>query len=330
MQRRAVPVDATDLRILRELLVGSADRFQTRRERIRDVAERLGLHRNTVLRRLLRMRRLRFILPAVPLVELGRWGYHGGRAFLAVPADNRTEAMRDRLFERPWVLAVVDHVEGWEVALNARDADERQARMLEACHLLGAPGFEWMVLSPEEFGGGEPLALDELDRRLILALCDDVHASIGTLARRLGEPKRTVQYRFHRMQANGMIRMFPGGGGTATGQTILYVHVDFTGPSATIKAAQAKALEIFSDHMARGIYAEKAWLTAFAGDPPSLYDKAETLRRVPGVARVRTTVMRGLDLNPNYPAWLGQQLANLPAAPAMGKSRVSGSRPTRV
>ena len=300
-------VDDTDMAILRELMVGDARHFQSKRERVQDVAKRLGLHRNTVLRRLVRLRLNRFVLPVIPFVDITRLGIQGGRAIYPIPPERRTADLRARLFEVPGVLCLIDYVEGWEVAVSSPD-DDLDGLFDQVGTMLGCPTHVVSIRRSTDWPSLPRLELDETDLKIVLAMADDAQASFGAIARKAGLPLRTVQYRHNRLREADLIRMWPGGASQPTGLLVLMVHIEWAEGAKGIEAAQREMLASWPQHFARHQMPRKMWFAGYSSDPARLYEEVESIRARPGIRLVRTLVFRGFDFNPAWHGWVATQL----------------------
>lgn len=293
------------MRIVRELLTGDRPQFQSKRERIGDVARRLGLHRNTVLRRILRIRFHRFLLPPVPFIDVTRLGFRGARAFFDLPVEARTQDRHERLFAIPGVLGLIDFAEGWEVAFIAPYGEtiDGTAAKLEA--VVGRR-IDSFTIRSEDWPRGDDIDLDETDIRLVEALADDANASFRLLSKLTGLPMRTLQYRYHRLEKAQVLRMYPGGGSQPIGLLFLMILVEWKSARGAADDQQ-RILQRIPDHAARHLMPRKMWMLAFTRDMPLLHEQVAWIRGLAGVAAVRTFVFRGFDFNPAYHTWIAAQ-----------------------
>lgn len=191
-------MDGTDAAILRLLSWNPEDPAHHGRGFLRpwDVAKRLGLHRNTVVRRLDALREQGVyrgtVLYPSPDVTGGRMALYEF-AFDAPPAkteglrrlraDPRVHEIQDFLGDLAWAPVSVPQ------GASLEEAAEELRRLAGAAALRHLSTWDWPRLR------GRPPT--PLDRRILDALADDAHRLVSDVAAEVGVTPKTVRLRLH-------------------------------------------------------------------------------------------------------------------------------------
>jgi len=300
-------MDELDFRILREIFTGDGDYFRTDRATAEDIARKLGLHRNTVGARIRRMTRANAYLPASLDIEAPALGLVGCKAFLDVPPDRRTPATREALFHLESVVAILEYVEGWDLVVYAEDETSLRSKVELAKAITGATRAQWDIHTSRDYPPAAQVRIAKLDARLLAAMLRDARRGFGSLGKELGKPARTLQRRWERLRAQGLVYMLPAGNVDVAGMSTGLATIDFD--RARQRQVVAQLEKLFPNAWQRNVATTgRAHYFLFARTIPELQDPLLAARKVPGVSRTELRVGTGAAANPGYQDWLARVL----------------------
>ena len=298
-------VDALDFSILREILAGDTGSFRADRARVEEVAERLGVHRNTVSARIRRLTKARVFLPLALEVDPGKLRLVGSRAFLDVPIARRTDSVRERLFLIPGVFGLLTYHEGGEVVLYARSPRELARRVRSARSVTQATKSIYETHTGRDYLPDPPVRLEPVDVSLIGALLADARAPLGPIARQLGVSKRTLERRYNRLLKLEVMTVLPGSSANIRGMTMATLAIDLADGREKSDRAVRDILETFPNHFVRNVATKgRVHLFVYSESLADLNHQVVRLRTLPGVRKVTFRLFLGPFPNPKYPDWV--------------------------
>lgn len=311
-------LESTDFLLLRELIGWSGDTFPKGALQLsaRELAERTGLHRNTVQRRLKALRDGR-VLEGFLYEPRPAWLglVRAGHQFESI-AVRDVDHLETLLAPHPFVSIAALHAETCFLHTWHQDEDA-MARDIEALRSsLGASGsrasFVSTRLPPHP---SDSLVVTPLDRRILLALRRGFDRSVARVAEEVGVSRRTAARRIERLvkaQAGALLPLLRLGRIEGT-VLALYDLDDWTSDSYdSIRAA-------FPDRiMGPG----GAGVRPMALVPlPSLDEAARrlsTARGLPGLADTRLVLARDWLFPKASDAWLAERVQNAPPSAVKG------------
>ncbi|MHB8606082.1 MAG: AsnC family transcriptional regulator [Thermoplasmatota archaeon] len=307
-------VDETDFRILREVFLGEHETLHSERVAIDAIAKTLTLHRNTVSQRLKRLTEKRIFLPASLDVEPAALGLAATIASLDVPAEKRTDAARDRLFDVPGVQTLITLADGWRVIAYAEDETTLEARLDDMRRAVDAPPARVEMWSPRDYPPAPRATLSPLDTRLLAELLLDARAPFPELAKRLDTTAMTAQRRFEKLSESGVLYMLPASCAPIEGVVLGWITADLPEP-ATEARAKAALQRLLPDALVRNLATRaRSHFILFAPAVDDLEASARAARELPGVAAVDLKIVSSILRNPRYPTWMAERIrATLPA-----------------
>ena len=316
----ALRVDELDLRIVRALLTGGHGALQGSRVASVAVADALGVHRNTVLRRIKRLADAKVFLPPILSVDPGVVGHVGGQLRLDAAPARRSAKVRERLLDVDGVAAVWELLDGWEVVVHARDGRDLDAKAARLARAAGAAASSWTVRGSDR-PPRDALPLSELDVALLGELLPDARRSFAELAERLGRSVRTIERRYARLEKAGAVYLVPNDFASVRGLSLAFVSA----PLPATRAARAKAVRAFLAAFPNAFLAHtegdrEAHALVYSPSLSEIEAQAREAERGLG-APVRVRVLLGQWFNPRLPAYLAAALK-----PARAGSRRALSR----
>lgn len=200
-------MDGLDVRILRELLhTGSWDPFPTRTESLREIAEHLGVDKETVRRRLARLREEGITVASSAMLNPNLLSLTIFRAWFGFVDERAKEAAALRLATTNAVRVVYDYV-GDSLSLVVADPSSHSPE--EAIRALGSlPGIReslgaTLVFPPSKVVLGEP------DWRIYRSVRADPRKPQAQVSRESGLSTRTVKRRLARLAEERALLLAP-------------------------------------------------------------------------------------------------------------------------
>ena len=310
-------VDELDFRILREIFAGDEPGFRSDRVALDKIAERLGVHRNTVSTRVRRLTAHSVFLPATLEVEPGQFGLVGAVAYFEVARDRRTAALLDAVFHVEGVQFAMRFTEGWTLIVFAEDETSLRSKLEVLRALTHAASVSLDVLTTRDYPPPDPITLSRLDARLIIALLRDSRASYPRLARELGVSAMTVKRRYARLWKNGVVYIYPGGGGGFDGMVTGYFLANVPANPARAQRAHRALLDALPDHFIRNVTTKgSVHVLLFARSVEELEDRTREAASIPGVTDARLRIFEGIAPNALYRDWLARVVARRAKGPS--------------
>lgn len=296
------------MRILREVFIGDSESFRSDRVAIETIAERLGLHRNTVSQRLKRLTEAGVYLPPSLDVEPGQFGVVAAMGIFDVPQERRESATREAVFAIPGVQVVLQLVDGWSVIAFADDEAALDATFDAIRRATGATRWSVELHSARDYPPTEALRFTRLDAELMCALLSDSRAPFPALAEKLGTTAMTAQRRYERLREAGVLYVLPGSSAALEGVVLAFVAADIARPDDE-EAAKAQLQKLLPDALVRNLAPKgRAQFILFATALEDLESMAREARAVPGVAGVHVHVMTGMVTNARHAAWIAERI----------------------
>lgn len=309
VQRTRLTVDALDMRILREIVSGGSAYFRGDRALLDDVAQGLGVHRNTVSERVTRMQTNGFFLPLTLEVDPSAVGLVAVIAALDIPIERRDERTRSALLAVEGSWGILTYLDAWLLLVHATDEATIERRIAEACEASGGRLAEIEANSLHDYPDARPVELSPLDVRIVAALMTDARAPFRSIAAELGVTARTVERRYARLEREGVVTLFPTGGAGASGLTIADLRIALP-DDAKARATAILAIEkLVPDHWFHSLRPRGlVHFGLFAASVSELDERAAAVRAVPGVRRVGLRIWTGQFQSPSYAPWLLRHL----------------------
>lgn len=308
---RGVPTDELDFRIVQQMVLGAQAAGitapRTDRARVEELAAALHVHPNTVKARIRRLNDEDVLLPFSVQVQGPMVGLELVHVFFPVPAERRSDALRERVRRVPGLHYYMQYVEGWTLCLYGQTLQDVQRIVSELETLLHAEA-TWDLIASRDWPPSEAVLLDELDQRLIGLLVRDGRATPAALGRQLGVPPRTVRRRQTRLFADKVLRYTPGGSQRPLGMVRGYVRFQLDGGPGRQAAADRVSASL-RDFFSGRVFATWGHFWLFGKDVAGMMAQVEPLRGVPGIRDVRARVMEDFEVIPAFAAWIVAALA---------------------
>lgn len=288
-------MDATDAAILRLLSWNPEDPRHHDRGFLRpwDVAKRLGLHRNTVVRRLDALREQGVyrgtVLYPSPDVTGGRMAlfefafdapHAKTEGLKRLRADPRVHEIQDFLGDLAWAPI---HAE--DDAALAKAAEElRQASGARSVHKLST--WDWPRLR------GKPPT--PLDQRILDALSDDAHRPVAEVAEETGVTPKTVRLRLCALAKAHAFTVAPALDLARVRGAIAFV-LTLRFPDAHRDAGHAAIHDVFPHLvMVGGPHEETTWAFLTAPDAAGVEAARERAASLPGANDARVLLVKAM------------------------------------
>jgi len=288
-------LDETDLAIVRELQSDG-------RRSVVDMAEALGVHRNTASAKLKRLLDERVITPAI-YTHPPALGYHTTAIIGISVSPGKMDAVADHMMSLTNVHYVFVCLGRYDVIIWGlfRDQDELYAFITrelgtipgvvgtEAMVSLGMRKVSFALLNPSQRPGGnnaqgkkttsgletiqQPVAdLDELDLAVIRELQHDARQSVVALAKALGSHRNIIAAKLKRLLDQGTVRAVAAPDPMALGYRVMVAMGISVLPGAIDAALDRlkSAANIHSVTICTGRYDIMLW--GFFSDHEELYD----------------------------------------------------------
>ncbi|HWG91935.1 MAG TPA: AsnC family transcriptional regulator [Candidatus Thermoplasmatota archaeon] len=287
-------MDATDAAILRELAWNPEDPRHRGRGYLRpwDVAKKLKLHRNTVVRRLDALRATGvyqgthlYPSPEVSGIRMALYEF----AFASAPAkaaglhrlrlDPRVQEIHDFLGDLAWVPIAVAETDSLEKAVEElhRESGARSLRFLST--------WDW----PRLQGPVSPL-----DRRILEALHEDATRALSEVAEEVGVTAKTVRLRLKALQRAHAFTVLPAVSlARVRGCVAFVLAVAFT--PETRAAGHTALLDAFPEALlVSGPREETSWLFLTSPDTAGVEACRERAAAIPGATEARALLVKAL------------------------------------
>lgn len=287
-------MDATDAAILRELAWNPEDPAHAGRSFLRpwDVAKRLGLHRNTVLRRLDALRAEGvyggthlYLSPHVegPRMALYQLAFPSAQAkaegVARLRADPRVFEIHDFLGDLAWVPVGAPD----DASLDAVAASVQAVGGASARRFLST--WDW----PRLLGRVSPL-----DLRILHALREDAFRPVADVAKEVGVTPKTVRLRLRALAKACAFTVFPAISlARVRGRVAFVLAVVFAEDRRA--AGHAALRQAFPDLLlACGPREETTWLFLTAEDTHGVEACRRRAAAIPGAAEARVLLVNAL------------------------------------
>lgn len=295
-----VRVDETDVRIAHEVIGGTARTLHGRRERVEAVAKKVGLHRNTVRRRLAQMERRLFFFPLRGLVNPTPLGGMFARAFFPLAFDEQTAELETELFESiEGLWCVLRMSDGWDLMVAAVDGREAERAYAKAARIIGTTDYRWLIRTDRDWAPMKRVELDPLDVSILNAVVERGLTPFGRLATELGVSKRTVERHYSALSAADVVRLWPVGGAPPAGISMAYLHVELDADLNKTREVRQTLLGLPNQFL-MDVRARKAWAYLYAASATSLFQTATEIKTMPGVRLAFTQMYHGMTTSPRF------------------------------
>jgi DNA-binding Lrp family transcriptional regulator len=135
-------------------------------------------------------------------------------------------------------------------------------------------------------------ALAPDDQRLLDLLAEDARQSLATLARRLGMPRSTVQYRLERLERSGVIRGYSVVLGRRGRGRVLAAHVLIAVAPQQQAAVERKLRPLTAVRKLLSVSGSYDLVAIVEADSPqSLDDALDEVRRCSGIRKTVTAIV---------------------------------------
>lgn len=135
-------------------------------------------------------------------------------------------------------------------------------------------------------------ALGSDDQRLLDLLAEDARQSVATLARKLGMPRSTVQYRLERLERSGVIRGYRVVLGRKARGRALAAHVLIAVAPQQQAAVERKLRPITAVRKLLSVSGSYDLVAIVEADSPQALDDAlDELRRCSGIRKTVTAIV---------------------------------------
>lgn len=293
-------VDETDVRIAHEVIGGTARTLHGRRERVEAVAKKVGIHRNTVRRRLARMEQRRFVFPLRGLVNPTPLGGMFARALFPLSFEEQTAELEQKLFEAiDGLWCVLRMSDGWDLMVAAVDGREAERAYAKAARIIGTTDYRWLIRTDRDWAPMERVDLDPLDVAILNAVVERGLTPFGKLARELGFSKRTIERHYSALSSADVVRLWPTGGAPPAGMSMAYLHVELDADLNKTREVR-QALAAFQNQFLMDVRTRKAWAYLYAESATSLMKTANEIRVLAGVRSTFVQLYHGMSTSPRF------------------------------
>lgn len=301
-----VAVDEVDRRLVGAMFAPDLDHLGAERTSLKELAETIGVHRNTVSTRLTKLREAGLFLPPVLGIDPTRVGHASGILHLDAPGGSPGDADQDALFALDGVEALITSLEGWEVPLHGRDASEVQRRADVAASLLDAVDTRWLIAPGTDQTTSDPVEVTGLDVRVVEALLEDARRPFREIAQEVGVSPKTVRRRYQQLRSAGVLYFAPSGYRGARGATLVLVEVDTDERPDRVKGAILGEVDDVLIPVLDG--RERALMFVWTPVLSHLSRQVQGLQELEPVTGVRQRVITETRTNPRIGEWVGRML----------------------
>lgn len=303
-------MDATDIRIVREMGIRPYGRSPRNPESLREaaIARRLGLDLKTVKGRIERMEGTGFLRGYEIVPNLGHFGMQGsGYLYRVVEPDAKREALK-RVEPTEGLLEVHDFL-GAEVCVDVayRSPEELASKLKTLGDTMGDRSplrFYDRVLPPVN------RVLSPLDWRILQKLRGRAQRPLADVAADVGVTLKTVRRRFDRMAGEGSFFMVPLLDPSRATGLVLFELLVYANPDAPRETLERVLAVLDENHVYHYTPASRALgnfdVLLFGESVADVERLLLAAKAVPGVARVDSLLFRGWR---DHSGWMDARIA---------------------